>query len=70
MRQSRPDELDAGCRNHVLDGANPAAAPLRAAPTAWPVLLATHHAWGTTLGHGLDSRCLPVRARRYAQVLR
>ena len=70
MRQSRPDERDAVCRNHVLDAANPAAAPLRAAPTAWSVLLATHHAWETTIGHGLDSRCLPVQARRYAQGLR
>ncbi len=70
MRQSRPDEIDDACHNHVLDAANPATAPLRADPTAWPVLLSKHYARGTTIGDGLDSTGLPVQARRYSQALR
>ena len=70
MRQRRLDKIDDACHNQVLDAANPAAAPLRADPTAWPVLLATHTAWGTTFAHRLDRSGLPVQARRYAQALR
>ena len=69
MSQSRPDEIDDACHNHVLDAANPAAAPLRADPTAWAELLAKHNAWGATIGDGLDSG-LPVQALRYSQALR
>jgi len=70
MSQSRPDEIDDACHNQVLAAANPTPAPLRADPTVWAELLAKHNAWGTTIGHGLDSRCLLVQARRYAQGLR
>ena len=70
MRQSRPDEIDDAGHNQVLDAANPTPAPLRADPTVWAELLPKHTAWATTIGHGLDSRCLPVPAGRYARVLR